>query len=80
MQWAGRVIRNRNDYDVVVLADKRLSRAEKRTKPPQWIANLMPDSECDVHAIAAAGMLPAYIMEMEQLPSYDTGGKVLLDD
>lgn len=40
----------------------------------------MPDSECDVHAIAAAGMLPAYIMEMEQLPSYDTGGKVLLDD
>lgn len=79
-QCAGRVIRNKNDYGVVVLADKRFARADKRTKLPQWIANLMPDSQVDVDATAAVGIVRAYIRAMAQAPSYDAGTKVLLDE
>jgi DNA excision repair protein ERCC-2 len=36
-QCLGRVIRNKNDYGLMVLADKRYSRNDKKDKLPSWI-------------------------------------------
>lgn len=65
-QCAGRVIRNKNDYGVVVLADKRYVRADKRTKLPPWILSLLPDQHVDVDSTAALSIVRAYVRAMAQ--------------
>ena len=47
-QCAGRVIRNNNDYGVVVFADKRFARAKLRSKLPKWIAQFLGAENLDV--------------------------------
>ncbi|KAI9505848.1 TFIIH/NER complex ATP-dependent 5'-3' DNA helicase subunit [Coemansia spiralis] len=37
-QCIGRVLRGKTDYGLMVLADKRYSRADKRSKLPKWIS------------------------------------------
>lgn len=65
-QCAGRVIRNKNDYGVVVLADKRYVRADKRNKLPPWILSLLPDQHIDVDSTAALSIVRSYIRAMAQ--------------
>lgn len=65
-QCAGRVIRNKNDYGVVVLADKRYVRADKRNKLPPWILSLLPDQHVDVDSTAALSIVRTYIRAMAQ--------------
>lgn len=77
---AGRIIRNKNDYGVVVLADNRFARADRRTKLTQWIVNLLTDSHADVNATEAASILLVYIRAINQVPCYDAGAKILLDE
>ena len=38
-QCLGRVIRTKEDYGLMIFADKRYSRKDKREKLPGWIAN-----------------------------------------
>jgi len=40
-QCIGRVIRGKSDYGIMVFADKRYNRAEKRTKLPQWVQSFI---------------------------------------
>ncbi|PXF42810.1 DNA repair helicase XPD [Gracilariopsis chorda] len=65
-QCAGRVIRNKNDYGVVIFADKRYVRADKKNKLPQWILELMPDSQVDLDTQAALSVTRMYVREMAQ--------------
>lgn len=65
-QCAGRVIRNKNDYGVVIFADKRYSRADKRNKLPQWILDLMPSSQIDLDTQAALSVVRMYVRSMAQ--------------
>lgn len=65
-QCAGRVIRNKNDYGVVVLADKRYVRADKKNKLPQWILDMMPDSHIDLDTQAALSVSRMYLRAMAQ--------------
>lgn len=67
-QCAGRVIRNKNDYGVVVFADKRYARADKRNKLPQWILELMPSSQIDLDTQAALSVTKMYVKTMAQPP------------
>lgn len=67
-QCAGRVIRNKNDYGVIVFADKRYVRADKKNKLPQWILELMPESQVDLDAQAALGVIRMYVRKMAQPP------------
>lgn len=67
-QCAGRVIRNKNDYGVVVFADKRYARADKRNKLPQWILDLMPSSQMDLDSTAALSVIKNYVKKMAQPP------------
>ncbi|CAN8076386.1 unnamed protein product [Agarophyton chilense] len=68
-QCAGRVIRNKNDYGVVIFADKRYVRADKKNKLPQWILELMPDSQVDLDTQAALSVSRMYVREMAQPPA-----------
>lgn len=67
-QCAGRVIRNKNDYGVVVFADKRYVRADKRNKLPKWISDLMPASQVDLDTQAALSVTKMYLRTMAQPP------------
>ena len=42
-QCVGRVIRSKTDYGVVLLADFRYNKADKRSKFPPWITQFMPE-------------------------------------
>lgn len=68
-QCAGRVIRNKNDYGVVVFADKRYARADKKNKLPKWILEMMPASHVDLDTQAALSVTRMYVRTMAQPPS-----------
>lgn len=67
-QCAGRVIRNKNDYGVVVFADRRYVRADKKNKLPKWILELMPASQVDLDTQAALSVTKMYLRTMAQPP------------
>ncbi|KAJ2550737.1 TFIIH/NER complex ATP-dependent 5'-3' DNA helicase subunit, partial [Coemansia sp. RSA 1933] len=43
-QCIGRVLRGKTDYGIMVLADKRYSRADKRSKLPKWISACLSEA------------------------------------
>lgn len=43
-QCVGRCMRGKTDYGIMVFADKRFCRADKRTKLPKWIQEQLKDS------------------------------------
>ena len=43
-QCVGRVIRSKTDYGLMIFADSRFNRADKRTKLPRWILDALLDS------------------------------------
>jgi DNA excision repair protein ERCC-2 len=45
-QCCGRIIRSKRDYGVIVLADDRYARADKRLKLPVWIQQFLARSNC----------------------------------
>lgn len=79
-QCAGRVIRNKNDYGVVIFADKRYVRSDKKNKLPKWILNLMPDSQVDLDCTAALSVVRAYVRLMAQPVPQGDGDLVLLTE
>ncbi|WFD33767.1 DNA helicase [Malassezia cuniculi] len=42
-QCVGRVLRGKSDYGLMIFADKRFARADKRAKLPRWIAQYIQD-------------------------------------
>ena len=47
-QCVGRALRGKTDYGIMIFADKRFSRADKRTKLPRWIQEHLKDSLCNL--------------------------------
>ncbi|PNF15641.1 TFIIH basal transcription factor complex helicase XPD subunit [Cryptotermes secundus] len=47
-QCVGRAIRGKTDYGIMIFADKRFSRADKRNKLPKWIQEHLKDSLCNL--------------------------------
>ena len=43
-QCVGRAIRGKTDYGIMIFADKRFSRSDKRSKLPKWIQEHLKDS------------------------------------
>lgn len=65
-QCLGRVVRSKADYGIMVLADKRYVRADKRNKLPQWILELMPEANVDLDTDAAVSVSKAFLRAMAQ--------------
>ncbi|KAK0420860.1 hypothetical protein QR680_014930 [Steinernema hermaphroditum] len=52
-QCMGRALRGKTDYGLMILADKRISRADKRIKLPRWIQKYLPESQTWQLAVVA---------------------------
>jgi len=47
-QCLGRVLRGKTDYGIMILADKRFTRNDKRGKLPKWMQEHLKDSMCNL--------------------------------
>lgn len=47
-QCVGRVMRGKTDYGIMLFADQRFSRSDKRSKLPRWIQEYLLDSKCNL--------------------------------
>lgn len=71
-QCIGRVIRHKNDYGMMVLADKRYNRADKYKKLPVWInEHIRPERNMNLSTDAAIQLSRSFLIEMAQESDYD---------
>lgn len=65
-QCVGRAIRGKMDYGIMIFADKRFSRADKRNKLPKWIQEHLTDSMCNLSTEEAAQISKRWLRLMAQ--------------
>lgn len=65
-QCAGRVIRNKNDYGIIVFADKRFARARLRNKLPKWLAQFLSADMLDLDTGTVISEARAFLLQMAQ--------------
>jgi len=65
-QCAGRVIRGKNDYGLVIFADSRYSKHDKRSKLPAWIQQFMTDALSNLSTDVAMASARQFLREMAQ--------------
>ncbi|KAG9232205.1 DNA repair helicase-like protein RAD3 [Amylocarpus encephaloides] len=63
-QCLGRVLRGKDDYGIMVLADKRF--LKKRTQLPKWINQAILDSEINLSTDMAVGSAKKFLRNMAQ--------------
>ena len=78
-QCVGRVVRSKTDYGVVVLADDRFGRKDKRSKLPGWVRQFLSDSQLDLSVSNALGAVRGFLRRMAQ-PVDDRDLKQILVD
>ncbi|EGZ18797.1 hypothetical protein PHYSODRAFT_354695 [Phytophthora sojae] len=79
-QCAGRVLRSKTDYGLVIFADSRYNRADKRTKLPPWITQFLVDSHLNLSVDMAVFMAKKYLSLMAQPVDESTNvNSILLD-
>jgi DNA excision repair protein ERCC-2 len=72
-QCAGRVIRGKNDYGLVIFADHRYNKPDKKNKLPQWIQQFMTDSLSNLSTDVAMRAARQFLREMAQpAPAHKT--------
>nr|CAD7585974.1 unnamed protein product [Timema genevievae] len=65
-QCIGRVLRGKTDYGIMIFADKRFSRSDKRSKLPKWIQEHLKDSYCNLSTEEAVQILKRWLRQMAQ--------------
>ncbi|KDO29395.1 hypothetical protein SPRG_05932 [Saprolegnia parasitica CBS 223.65] len=65
-QCAGRVIRSKADYGIIVFADSRYNRHDKRSKLPPWINQFLLESHLNLSVDMAVFMSKKYLSLMAQ--------------
>lgn len=79
-QCAGRVLRSKTDYGLVIFADSRYNRLDKRTKLPPWITQFLVDSHLNLSVDMAVFMAKKYLALMAQPPDESANvNSILLD-
>ena len=73
-QCVGRVIRSKLDYGIMVFADYRYAKADKRGKLPEWIKKFLPPSLCNLTVDMATASAREFLLYMAQPFSEITGG------
>jgi DNA excision repair protein ERCC-2 len=61
-QCLGRVLRGKDDYGIMVLADRRFQK--KRNQLPKWIAQALPDQETNLSVDQAVAVARKFLREM----------------
>ena len=62
----GRVIRSKTDYGVLIFADSRFHRTDKRTKLPQWILGFLGESQQDLTTDSAVAQIKSFLRQTGQ--------------
>ncbi|XP_033735565.1 general transcription and DNA repair factor IIH helicase subunit XPD-like [Pecten maximus] len=65
-QCLGRVLRGKTDYGVMVFADKRFARADKRGKLPRWMQENLSDNLCNLSTDEAVQVSKRFLRQMAQ--------------
>ncbi|TFJ99984.1 eukaryotic translation initiation factor 4 gamma 3 [Platysternon megacephalum] len=65
-QCVGRVIRGKTDYGLMVFADKRFARADKRGKLPRWIQEHITDANLNLTVDEAVQVAKYFLRQMAQ--------------
>eukprot|EP00914_Ancora_sagittata_P024103 GHVO01047946.1.p1 GENE.GHVO01047946.1~~GHVO01047946.1.p1 ORF type:complete len:239 (+),score=48.73 GHVO01047946.1:64-717(+) len=65
-QCVGRVIRSKADYGLMIFADARYNRLDKRQKLPEWILKMMDGGHTALTADVAISVARRFFMEMSQ--------------
>ncbi|XP_063600558.1 general transcription and DNA repair factor IIH helicase subunit XPD-like [Penaeus indicus] len=65
-QCVGRVMRGKTDYGIMLFADKRFSRADKKSKLPRWIQEYLVDSKCNLSTEEAVQVTRPWLRQMAQ--------------
>lgn len=65
-QCVGRVLRGKTDYGLMVFADKRFARADKRNKLPKWIAQYIKETHSNLSTDMAIVESKLFIRSMAQ--------------
>lgn len=65
-QCVGRVIRSKKDYGIMIYADQRYSRQDKRSKIPEWIRNFIEPGHAALATDAAVSVAKNFLLHMSQ--------------
>ncbi|CAL4236012.1 unnamed protein product, partial [Meganyctiphanes norvegica] len=65
-QCVGRAMRGKTDYGILIFADKRFSRADKRSKLPRWIQEHLVDNKCNLSTEEATQLTRPWLRQMAQ--------------
>ncbi len=65
-QCVGRALRGKTDYGIMVFADKRFARQDKRGKLPKWIQEHLRDSLCNLSTEEAVQLSRRWLRQMAQ--------------
>lgn len=65
-QCVGRVLRGKSDYGLMVLADKRFLRADKRSKLPKWINANISEANSNLSVDMALNIARVFYRKMGQ--------------
>jgi DNA excision repair protein ERCC-2 len=74
-QCVGRVIRSKLDYGIMILADYRYAKADKRGKLPEWIQKFLVPSLCNLTVDMATASAREFLLQMSQPFKEIVGGE-----
>ena len=76
----GRVIRSKKDYGVMIFADKRYGRYDKRSKLPQWIQKHFSQEHLNLTTDIAIDVTKRFLKAMAQEVSVEESSTKEEDD
>nr|CAA43022.1 rad15 [Schizosaccharomyces pombe] len=65
-QCLGRVLRGKDDHGIMVLADKRYGRSDKRTKLPKWIQQYITEGATNLSTDMSLALAKKFLRTMAQ--------------
>lgn len=65
-QCLGRVLRGKQDYGLMILADRRFARSDKRSKLPRWINQAILDAHVNLSTDMAVQLAKQFFRQMAQ--------------
>ena len=65
-QCVGRLLRSKNDYGIVIMADKRYSNPKSRVQLPSWISQFLDKSDISLSIDDVIGQTQQFLREMAQ--------------
>lgn len=65
-QCVGRVLRGKTDYGIMIFADKRFARIDKKGKLPKWIQEHLRDSMCNLSTEESIQISRKWLRQMAQ--------------